>query len=65
MLESAGDALQAIRTLREDEAAMKREMGVMGFMGGPMHLQAVQEHTVLHLRIEAALQLMTRETGLR
>ena len=65
VLESAGDALQAIRTLREDEAAMKREMGVMGFMGGPMHLQAVQEHTVLHLRIEAALQLMTRETGLR
>ena len=63
--ESGGDALQAIRTLHEEEAAMKREMGVMAVMGGPMHLQAVQEHTVLHLRIEAALQIAAGESGLR
>jgi len=53
-----GDPLEAMRALFAEEEEMRRELGVMAFVGGPMHLQAVRDYTLRHLRIEAALSLL-------
>ena len=63
--EADGDACKALRSFLEEEEAAKREMGIMSFMGGPMHAQASRDYMVMHLRVAATLQLIRLGYDLR
>lgn len=66
LLKSAGgDAEKAHCRLFDEESEIKRETGIVAYLGGPMHLQAVHAEVLLQLRVALGLALVNADADPR